>query len=90
MCHVVIYQARLSLTLQKSERGFDRLTIVFGYTMKFANFKIIFTCITLTSHFLYQQTLLHIAAREGQEITVKCLVKKGADINIEDNNGVGV
>ena len=55
--------------------------------MKSANFKIMFT---LTSHLLYHQTALHIAAKEGQEVTVKHLVKKGADINIKDNNGVGI
>ena len=55
--------------------------------MKSANFKITFT---LTSLLLYHQTALHIAAREGQEVTVKHLVKKGADITIKDDNGVGI
>ena len=55
--------------------------------MNSANFKITFT---LTSHLFYHQTALHIAAKEGQEVTVKHLVKKGADINIKDNNGVGI
>ena len=55
--------------------------------MKSANFKITFT---LTSHLFYHQTALHIAAKEGQEVTVKHLVNKGADITIKDDNGVGI
>ena len=39
---------------------------------------------------LCQQTPLHIAVREGQKHTVECLVKTGADTNIQDNDGVGV
>ena len=38
--------------------------------------------------FFYQQTALHIAARDGQERTVGHIVEGGADINIKDNNGV--
>ena len=38
--------------------------------------------------FLNQRTPLHIAVREGQEYTVKSLVKKGADIDFRDNDGV--
>ena len=37
---------------------------------------------------LYQRTPLHIAVEEGQEYTVECLVKIGADINIQDNDEV--
>ena len=40
--------------------------------------------------FLYQQTPLHIAARQGYVKTVECLVEKGADISIKDNNGVSI
>lgn len=38
----------------------------------------------------YQQTPLHIAAREGHDYTVECLVKKGADISFKDKDGVSV
>ena len=38
--------------------------------------------------FSYQQTPLHVAASKDHDYTVKCLVKKGADINIQDKNGV--
>ena len=38
--------------------------------------------------FSYQQTPLHVAASKGRDYTVECLVKKGADINIKDKNGV--
>ena len=31
---------------------------------------------------------MHLAAREGHEYTVRCLVDKGANINIKDNAGV--
>ena len=37
----------------------------------------------------HQMTALHRAAFEGQVDTVRCLVDKGADINIKDDkNGV--
>ena len=39
--------------------------------------------------FLYQWTTLHVAVRKDHDYTVKCLVKKGADISIRDKNGVG-
>ena len=39
---------------------------------------------------LIQQTPLHIAASEGHDFTVECLVKKGADIKIKDQTGVSV
>lgn len=39
---------------------------------------------------LYQQTPLYIAVREGQEVTVKILVGKGADVTIHDKHGVSV
>ena len=38
--------------------------------------------------FLYQYTPLHIAVKEGQEYTVRCLVKNGAKDDIGDKNGV--
>ena len=38
--------------------------------------------------FLYQCTPLHVAASKGRDYTVKWLVKKRADMNIKDNNGV--
>ena len=40
--------------------------------------------------FIDQQTPLHVATRNGRDYTVKCLVEKGADINIKDKTGVGV
>ena len=39
---------------------------------------------------LYQRTPLHIAAREGNDDTVKFLVKKGAKINDINVDGVSV
>lgn len=39
-------------------------------------------------YYYYQQTPLHIAAKEGHDHTVKYLVDKGADIHIKDINGV--
>ena len=38
--------------------------------------------------FLYQWTPLHVAASKDRDYTVQCLVKKGADISIKDENGV--
>ena len=38
--------------------------------------------------FSYQRTPLHVAASKGRDYTVKCLVKKGADMDIKDNKGV--
>ena len=35
-----------------------------------------------------QQTPLHIAAEQGRDYTVKCLVKRSADVNIKDKEGV--
>ena len=46
--------------------------------------------IAATLFFLYQQTPLHVAAREGHDYTAKCLFKKGADISIKDKDGVSV
>ena len=40
--------------------------------------------------FSYQQTPLHVAAKNGHDYTVECLVKKGADINIKDKKGASV
>ena len=39
-------------------------------------------------HFFTQQTPLHIAVREGKGYTVKSLVEKQADVNIQDIKGV--
>ena len=36
----------------------------------------------------FQRTPLHAAAKKGRDDTVKCLVGKGADINLQDHNGV--
>ena len=41
-------------------------------------------------HSLYQWTPLHIAVREGQEVTVEILVDSGADHKICDKCGVSV
>ena len=38
--------------------------------------------------FFYQQTPLHVAASNGRDYTVECLVKKKADINIKNKTGV--
>ena len=38
--------------------------------------------------FLKQWTPLHIAAREGHMNTVELLINNGADINIQDTDGV--
>ena len=38
--------------------------------------------------FSCQQTPLHVAARKGRGYTVEHLVKKGADMNIKDKEGV--
>ena len=37
---------------------------------------------------LFQQTPLHIAAREGNTYTVELLVKRGADVNRKDTKEV--
>ena len=39
--------------------------------------------------FSYQWTPLLVAASKGHDYTVECLVKKGADVNIKANDGVG-
>ena len=39
---------------------------------------------------MYQRTPLHTAAGKGYRYTVKSLIKKGADMKIEDNKGVSV
>ena len=33
---------------------------------------------------------MHIAAKEGHDHTVECLVKKGANVRIEDTDGVSM
>lgn len=33
-------------------------------------------------------TLLHEAARSGHEVTVRLLLKKGADVDAEDDDGL--
>ena len=38
--------------------------------------------------FSYQQTPLHVAASKGHDYTVERFVKKRADLNIKDKNGV--
>ena len=38
--------------------------------------------------FSCQKTPLHVAASNGRDYTVERLVKKGADMNIKDMNGV--
>ena len=43
---------------------------------------------TLLVTFSYQQTPLHVAASNGRDYTVECLVRKGADMNIKDKKGV--
>ena len=62
--------------------------------MKVSQFQITMSIITATSlkfvTFSYQQTPLHVAAIKGHDYTVECLVKKGANMNIKDKNGVSV
>ena len=41
-----------------------------------------------SSFSLFQRTPLHIAAGKGYTYTTECLVAKGADINMKDNDGV--
>jgi len=38
----------------------------------------------------YQRTPLHLAARQGRDDTVECLVERKADICATDNHGVSV
>ena len=44
--------------------------------------------LAMTCYFLKQWTPLHIAAREGHMNTVELLINNGADINIQDTDGV--
>ena len=43
---------------------------------------------SLPFYLFFQWTPLHVAAKEGHDYTVECLVKKGAQINTQDKNGV--
>lgn len=45
---------------------------------------------TATLNSFYQRTPLHNAAEGGYERTVECLVNQGANVNIKDNDGVGL
>ena len=56
--------------------------------VKLVNMPIFATTSLLFVTFSYQRTPLHLAAREGCDYTVTCLVQKGADINIKDKDGV--
>ena len=49
----------------------------------FSYIKLIIYCVSL-----YQHTPLHIAAGKGYTHTTECLIRKGADINMQDNDGV--
>ena len=40
--------------------------------------------------FFYQPTPLHVAASKGRDYTVECLVKKGADMDTKDKDGVSM
>ena len=44
--------------------------------------------IIATAVFLHQHTPLHIAAGKGFTRIAECLVKKGAEISMQDNDGV--
>ena len=44
--------------------------------------------LAMTCYSLKQWTPLHIAAREGHMNTVELLINNGADINIQDTDGV--
>lgn len=44
--------------------------------------------LAVTCYSLKQWTPLHIAAREGHMNTVELLINNGADINIQDTDGV--
>lgn len=48
------------------------------------------TFVTTVSLSLHQSTPLHVAARRGHANIVKCLVDKGANINIKDDDGVSI
>ena len=72
---------------------------MFTYTMlvslyKVSQLQITMSIIATTSFkfvtFSYQQTPLHVAASNGSDYIVKCLVKKGADMNLRDRKGVSV
>ena len=39
---------------------------------------------------LYQWTPVYMAAEGGNIEIVRCLIDKGADINVKDNNGVSI
>ena len=54
--------------------------------VKVSQFQI--TMPVIASDFSHQQTPLHVAASNGHDYTVECLVKKGAVMNIKDKKGV--
>ena len=56
--------------------------------MKVSQFQINMVIALKFVTFSYQRTPLHVAASKGRDYTVKCLVKKGADMDIKDNKGV--
>ena len=39
---------------------------------------------------IYQKTPMHRAATKGHKDAVQLLIRKGADVNIKDNDGVGI
>ena len=58
---------------------------------QFFNQKLIVNIVITASAFcLYQQTPLHVAAREGHEHTMKAFLGKTSDVDIKDKDGVSV
>ena len=49
-----------------------------------------FYCSHKISSAFYQQTPLHLAAKEGRDYTARCLVENKANIDSKDNNGVSM
>ena len=49
------------------------------------------SCTTLkVAPFFNQRSPLHAAASKGHDYTAECLLKRGADINIKDKDGVSM